>query len=160
MRTAALLSLLVVGALLALLAPQPCYAQNDGGPAPVASGPVDPVTADAGAVEAEPADLVAQLKELRAKLDAVKSAQPGEKLLALAGLVAGVVFLLIAVIKRVTGITSRGKKMIPWVLMSLAVVGAVAASYAGGVSAFDAIVIAGGGPGSILINELWKSLRS
>lgn len=144
---------------LALLAPFPAHADIDAGPTIDAAAAVQPTTATGADIPIDRNDLVGQVKDLKHKIDVLRNADKGERAVAIAGLLAGLLFLAIAGLKKATGMTKRGKRWIPRVLVGLGGVAAAASLFAGGQGWVDSLIIGVGPPLGILANEIWKSLK-
>lgn len=97
-------------------------------------------------------DELANLKEQYAKVRG--EADKDAKMLLWAGLIAGILKLLLSIVTRVSA--SKKTKWLGWVAMGLSVPIALFSHYALGNSVFDSLVYAGAGPGAIVIHELLK----
>lgn len=104
--------------------------------------------------------LVGQLAEARAGIAKYQTAEPTAKKFALALLLAGILNIVVTIIKRLTNITETAKKVIPWVALALAVPVGLLAKYGAGGSWVDAVIFAGAGPGAIVVQELMKLFKS
>jgi hypothetical protein len=95
-----------------------------------------------------------ELAKLRAQYAAIKAAKDADgKMLLWAALIAGVLKVLLSVINL---IWRKPKKWLAWVAMGTAVPIALLSHYAAGNGWMDSLIVAGGGPGAILFNELLK----
>ena len=101
-----------------------------------------------------PADPLTELAALKAAYLALKAnADPSLKPLLWAGLIAVVLRSLLAV---ANAIWSKPKKWLAWTAIIAAVPIALLSHYAGGHGWMAALIVAGGGPGAILFNEILK----
>jgi hypothetical protein len=109
----------------------------------------------AGRALAEPtSDPLAELEALKAAYQALKAnADPSLKPLLWAGLIAVVLRTLLTL---ANAIWTKPKKWLAWTALIAAVPIALLSHYAGGHGWMAAIVVAGGGPGAILFNEVLK----
>ncbi len=110
-------------------------------------------SASAPAPAASPLD---ELSTLKAKYDALREAQKGKSptLLLWAGLIAAALKLALSLFSRY--VARETKSWTKWVALGAAVPIALLSYYAGGTSLFDALVLAGAGPGAIIVHELLK----
>jgi hypothetical protein len=118
-------------------------------------GPAVAAQAGSDAPIASPLD---ELAALKAKYEALKAAKSsGSKDLlwfAYAGLAAAVIRMVLAMINARRG--DKPKSWAKWAALGLAVPLALLTHYAAGEGLWAAIVMAGAGPGAIVVNELIK----
>lgn len=109
----------------------------------------------AGRAFAEPAaDPLTELAALKAAYLALKAnADPSLKPLMWAGLISLGLKTILSVLNAVW---SKPKRWLAWTALIAAVPIALLAHYAGGHGWMSALVVAGGGPGAILLNEILK----
>jgi hypothetical protein len=95
-----------------------------------------------------------ELAKLRLQYAELKSAKDGDaKMLLWAALIAGVLKTLLSI---TNVIWKKPKKWLAWVAMGTAVPIALLSHFAAGNGWVDSLIVAGGGPGAILFNELLK----
>lgn len=151
---------------------RPLYAQLD--PATVPDPPVDwapetgaaaelpgpneaPAAAEANSppVDGSNDDLKMKLEEIKAAYTAYKEREgDAQSAVYLAGILASIVWFLLAVAKRVSSSTDRWKKQIPYIVLGLSAVGGVLSKFAGGMPWYSAVVVGLGPALSIVIHEL------
>lgn len=108
-----------------------------------------------GRAMAEPsADPLTELQALKAAYDALKAnADPSLKPLLWAGMIAVALRFVLA---GLNAIWPKPKKWLAWTAIIAAVPIALLSHYAGGHGLMAALVVAGGGPGAVLFNEVLK----
>jgi len=147
----ALLTTVIAAGLLALYSVGTAHADSGSGSGSGSGSAIDVVSAPALGV-------VDELKELRAKYEVIKAqGDKDAKLLLWAGLIAGMLKLLLTIVHRVSG--PKPKRWMAWIAMGLAVPIALLSHYALGNSVFDSLVVAGGGPGAVLVHELLQAFK-
>jgi hypothetical protein len=94
--------------------------------------------------------------KLKAAYDALKNGPKdgSPRTLLWAGLLAVAMKVLIDLLKLLSDRFDRGKKYIPWVAMISAVPIALLSHYAAGEGWMASVLIAGGGPGAVIVHEL------
>jgi hypothetical protein len=98
-----------------------------------------------------------QLRDLQAKYVALRAEKDkGAKMLLIAGAIAGGLKILLSVVNRVAG--DKPKRWLALLALFLAVPIALLTHYAAGHGWVDSIIVAGGGPGAIVVHELMKLL--
>jgi hypothetical protein len=111
---------------------------------------------DASKVTLDGQPVLEQLADLQAKYEALKAARgagPDAMMLAWAALLAGVLKVLLSVMGR---LWPKPKKWTAWVAMALAVPIALLSHFAAGHSWLESLIVAGGGPGAVIVHELMK----
>ena len=159
---------LVLGALLmttvveASRTPHPIpvqVAQADVPPNPVktiAPPPAAPTTDAGSAVPTPAASPLDELGDLKAKYDALRAAQKDKSptLLLWAAMIATGLKLLLSLFSKY--VAKETKSWTKWVALGAAVPIALLSYFAGGASLFDSLMLAGAGPGAIIVHELLK----
>lgn len=123
----------------------------------VGSGSGSSVDAVSGAapIAPAPAALMDELKNLKEQYAKVRGeADKDAKMLLWAGLIAGVLKVLLSLIDRVS--KKKPNKWMAWIALALSVPIALLSHYALGNSVFDSLVFAAAGPGAIVVHELLK----
>lgn len=129
-------------------------------PVAVADGGVPSIASDGGVVDGvpdpTPAVVVKELISLRAaKANGDKTAV----YLAVAALIALALKVLVDRLKKipVSDLNDKAKHAIPWAIALLSFAAAVIWKYSMGATWTNAIVLGGGGPGAILVDNLWDA---
>ncbi|HEX5064126.1 MAG TPA: hypothetical protein VFV99_32340 [Kofleriaceae bacterium] len=147
-----LMSALVFGAMFtAYSCTRAAYAQEGSGSAMV----VDAGSASAPApdtAQPAPASTLDELSALKAKYEALKTAQPDAKMLAWAALIAAALKLMLSLFNRY--VFKETKTWTKWIALGAAVPIALLSYYALGNGLFASLVYAGAGPGAIIVHEL------
>jgi len=129
-------------------------------PVEVPAVAVDPESGSAtstdGAVDTLP-ELKTAYEDLKSKYAAYKAATPGEKTVLLALFLAALLKLALDGVNLASKF--RWKKALGWVALGLAVPIFVCTYYATSRSWISALILAAAGPGSVVVNELLKTLR-
>jgi hypothetical protein len=109
---------------------------------------------DAAPAVSEPTSPLVELQALKTAYEKLKANQdPSLKPLLWAGLLAVGLKTILSVLN---AIWKKPKKWLAWTALIAAVPIALLAHYAGGNGLLASIVVAGGGPGAILVHELLK----
>jgi len=150
--------------VLGLSAPVYAQAGSDTGSAgsgsAVVTAPDQGSGAGSGSSATPDKTVIDQLKDIKAQYEQYKSSAPDTKDLALVGLLALIVNLLLTGVKKVMNLTDKGKKWLPWVALSLGVVIAVFQKFAMGGGWAQAIVYGIAGPGAVIIQELQNLFKT
>lgn len=110
----------------------------------------------ASAATDAPAPILDELAATKAAYDRLKEAKDKDaKLLAWAALIAVLLKLALSVLHRLFG-GSKPRRWLAWTALAAAVPIALLSHYALGNGLFDSLVLAGAGPGAILVTELMK----
>ncbi len=116
---------------------------------------VPPLTAE-GTIQTV-TDLQHQVAVLRAAEAAHKAGGDALQMhVALAGILATIFRFLIQVANKILEFEPKTMRFIPWVTLVLGALVGVCAKFAGGVPIINAIILAGAGPGAIIVNALLK----
>lgn len=130
--------------------------------------PPSPITNDFAIVTASPdggvgaADIQELAREV-ARLRAAAVIKPkdggAEWRMAIAALIAFVLKWTVSALKKIKTeeLSDKAKQIIPWIVMVLGVVVAVAAHYGMNENWTNAIILGGGPPGAVLFHNLWES---
>jgi hypothetical protein len=155
----------VLVAFFVVVFPMLAFAQ-DAGPASATTGDLSvgsghpyrdvtlaPAPTGAPDIAVQP-EILDELDALRKQYAELKSAKDGDaKMLLWAALIAGVLKTLLSI---TNVIWKKPKKWLAWVAMGTAVPIALLSHFAAGNGWVDSLIVAGGGPGAILFNELLK----
>lgn len=157
--------------LAVLLAPLGALAQPDahdaGAAAPAAASPdaalAPAATADAGLTKrlADP-DAPATTKDVTdaavGAVSGIKTAIDQPTLLGITGAIAACLWALIAALKK-WGPAWISSTKIRWATLIISPIAIFLGAYASGVGWFNALVLAGGGPGATLLNEIGRAVK-
>ena len=106
------------------------------------------------------ADIVEEVGKLPGAVEAAKAAE-GDKaamFMAISAIIATVLKILLSLLKLTGASIFKNKYFLKIAPLALGFLIYLFADFAAGVTWYDAIIVAAGGPGAILFNELWKLL--
>jgi hypothetical protein len=118
----------------------------------LALSPVFVAVAPAETAEHSEPSLEQRFLELSAAYDELRDAEPGSRTLAIAGMIASVIWLAVSLLKRFFA----NKSWLPWVALSAGVVTGFLSEYVMGVGVVSAVIYGAAGPAAVLVQELMQ----
>lgn len=155
MKTITILAFMLAG----LMAMSTALGQEvyDAGEAPEVETPAEEAPADEAAPETtaeEEKTVKEEVLDAKDAIKAFKDADATEKTLLFAAMMAALLNLLLTGIKRVMKLTTKGRKVLPWVALGAGLLIAIFERFVLGGSWMEAIIYGGAGPGAIIVEEL------